>query len=208
MLTGDPTVEIIIRNQIVGKGLKKGESSMRSCCVWILGGLIGVSLIGCEDPGEIVPTTPPGASLPRVSPDPDPAQAQGEMPAPAITTAVSEPLKATEYTPALPTAKGETKTTGNGVKYETIKEGTGAELKPGQSGKFLYEGKLRGRHGVRLDRRRETAQDLPDRGRRDDEGWEEAIPGMRAGETRKLTVPPCWDTARVEDRRRSHPTRR
>jgi FKBP-type peptidyl-prolyl cis-trans isomerase len=163
---------------------------MRSCCVWILGGLIGMSFVGCEDPGEIVPTTPPGASLPRVSPDPDPAQAQGEMPAPSSTTAESAPLKVTEYASAPSTAKGETKMTAHGVKYETLKEGTGAELKPGQSGKFLYEGKLE--DGTVFD---STAAGKQPRIFRIGvgeltKGWEEAIPGMKAGETRKLTVPP------------------
>jgi FKBP-type peptidyl-prolyl cis-trans isomerase len=170
--------------------VNKGESSMRSCCVWILGGLMGVSLVGCEDPGPIVPTTPPGASIPRKDPDPEAAQAQGEMAAPAITSE-SAPVKAIEYTPALPTAKGETKTTKHGVKYETVKEGTGPELKPGQSGRFLYEGKLE--DGTVFD---STAPKNEPRifsigtGQMT-QGWEEAIPGMKVGETRKLTVPPA-----------------
>ena len=44
--------------------------------------------------------------------------------------------------PAPPTAKGETKTTTGGVKYETLKEGTGPELKPGQKATIHYVGKL------------------------------------------------------------------
>jgi FKBP-type peptidyl-prolyl cis-trans isomerase len=157
--------------------------------VWILGGLMGVSLVGCEDPGPIVPTAPPGASFPRTDPDPDPSQAQGEMAAPAIKTDTA-PVKAIEYTPSPPTAKGETKTTKHGVKYETLKEGTGPEIKPGQSGKFLYEGKLE--NGTVFDTTGQKSQprifaigvgELT-------QGWEEAIPGMKAGEIRKLTVPP------------------
>ena len=161
---------------------------MRSCSVWILGGLIGVSLVGCEDPGEIVPTTPPGAVIPRTSPDADPAQAQGEMAAPAIKPE-TEPVKAIEYTPALPTAKGETKTTAHGVKYETLKEGTGPEIKPGQSGRFQYEGKLE--NGMVFDSTRQTKQPkiFPIGAGSLTQGWEEAIPGMKAGEIRKLTVP-------------------
>jgi FKBP-type peptidyl-prolyl cis-trans isomerase len=158
--------------------------------LWILGGLIGVSLSGCEDPGPIVPTTPPGASLPRTDPDPDPSQAQGEMAAPTIKSETA-PVQAIEYTPALPTAKGEIKTTKIGVKYETLKEGTGAEIKPGQSGKFLYTGKLQ-EDGTVFD---STGQGRQPRifqigAGKMTQGWEEAIPGMRVGEIRLLTVPP------------------
>ena len=41
-----------------------------------------------------------------------------------------------------PTAIGETKTTPSGVKYETLKEGDGPELKPGQTVLVHYTGKL------------------------------------------------------------------
>jgi len=170
--------------------VNKGESSMRSCHLWILGGLMGASLAGCEDPGPIIPTTPPGAVIPKTDPDPDPSQAQGEMAAPAIKSA-STPVKAIEYTPALPTAKGETKTTKNGVKYETLKEGTGPEIKPGQSGRFLYEGKLQ--DGTVFDTTNEKKQPriFEIGAGKMTTGWEEAIPGMKTGEIRKLTVPPA-----------------
>ena len=51
-------------------------------------------------------------------------------------------MQVVDYTPAPPTAKGETKTTKGGVKYETLKEGTGPELKAGQPAQFIYVGKL------------------------------------------------------------------
>ena len=88
--------------------------------------------------------------------------------------------------PAPPTAKGETKTTEGGVKYETLKEGTGPELKPGEKASVRYEGKLE--NG--------TSSTLPTRSRRSIgvrpliKGWEEGIPGMKVGEVRKLTIPP------------------
>jgi FKBP-type peptidyl-prolyl cis-trans isomerase FkpA len=100
------------------------------------------------------------------------------------------PVKAVEYTPALPTAKGETKTTAHGVKYETLKEGTGPEFKPGQSGKFLYEGKLE--NGTVFDATESKQPRIFAVGAgKMTQGWEEAIPGMKAGEIRKLTVPPA-----------------
>ena len=164
---------------------------MRSCGFWILGGFLGLSLGGCDDPGPIVPVTPPGANIPRVSPDAEAAQAVGEMaPASAAKTETTA-AKAIEYTPALPTAKGETKTTAHGVKYETIKAGTGPGLKAGQSGRFLYEGKLE--DGTVFDSTGIGKQPriFPIGTGKMTQGWEEAIPGMQVGEVRKLTVPPA-----------------
>ena len=167
----------------------KGENFMRPCRLWILGGFLGLSLAGCEDPGEIVPVSPPGANIPRVSPDADAAQAQGEM-APAAAKGDTKAVKAVEYTPATPTAKGQTKTTAHGVKYETVKAGTGAEIKAGQSGRFLYEGKLE--DGTLFDGTgvgKQPRQFTIGVGKLT-QGWEEAIPGMQVGEVRKLVVPP------------------
>ena len=105
-------------------------------------GLLGWALIGCDTPPDFQPIAPPGAAPPRKSPDEEPAQAQGEMAAPALAQAAAQTKTTEEKPPALPTAKGETKTTAGGVKYETLKEGTGPDLKSGQTGKFLYEGRL------------------------------------------------------------------
>jgi FKBP-type peptidyl-prolyl cis-trans isomerase FkpA len=151
--------------------------------------VIGLVLIGCGAPPDIMPIAPPGAPVPPKTPDEEPAQAQGEMAAPALQT-TAPPTKVVEYTPALPTAKGETKTTQGGVKYETLKEGTGPELKAGQTGRFIYVGKLA-----------ENGQIFEDRSKRINRpemlslhekttGWREALPGMRVGEVRKLIVPP------------------
>lgn len=74
---------------------------------------------------------PPGAYIPKESPDAEPAQALGEA-APAVNKPISDQSKVAGMKPAPPTAKGEIKTTAGGVKYETLKAGTGAELKPGQ----------------------------------------------------------------------------
>lgn len=154
-------------------------------------GCLGLALIlvGCDAPEEIMPTTPPGTVIPRTAPDSnDPAQAQGESAVLAPKTS-GESGKAAAYTPALPTAKGETKTTKNGVKYATLKEGTGDELKPGRVALFQYVGSLE--NGTVFDSTRErsdpykvaigTGQLI--------RGWEEGLPGMRVGETRKLWVP-------------------
>ena len=50
--------------------------------------------------------------------------------------------KAVAGTISPPTAIGETKTTPSGVKYETLKEGDGPEVKPGQTVLVHYTGTL------------------------------------------------------------------
>ena len=75
------------------------------------------------------------------------------------------------------------------MKYETLKEGTGDELKPGPVALFHYEGKLE--NGTIFDSSRhkgEPARFAIGTGRLI-KGWEEAMPGMKVGETRKLFVP-------------------
>src|ERR1700678_2770875 len=107
----------------------------------ISGALIGLALCGCEEPPDIQPLSPPGAYVAKVSPDADAAQAQGET-APTAPTPAAEQTKVVSTKPAPPTAKGETKTTDGGVKYETLKEGTGPELKSGQKAELHYVGQL------------------------------------------------------------------
>jgi FKBP-type peptidyl-prolyl cis-trans isomerase FkpA len=153
----------------------------------LLGQFLILVLIGCEAPTDIVPVTPPGAVIPRTSPDKDPAQAQGEMAAPLLNTeSQPKPVEKVEYAPAPPTAKGQTKTTAGGVKYETLTEGTGPELKPGQPAQFRYKGML---EGGKVFTDRTGKPEIMTIDAKMTKGWQEAIPGMKVGETRKLTVP-------------------
>jgi FKBP-type peptidyl-prolyl cis-trans isomerase len=159
----------------------------------IAGVVVGIALGGCGEPADLVPVTPPGAYVPKVSPDADPAQALGETAPSTNTGGAAEAKKSTTATkPALATAKGETKTTAGGVKYETLKEGTGPELQSGQKAKMNYEGKLE--DGTIFDSTRRSQPSIP---RTFSigvgtliKGWDEAIPGMKVGEVRKLTIPP------------------
>jgi FKBP-type peptidyl-prolyl cis-trans isomerase FkpA len=163
---------------------------MSSRSVGIITGLALMVLSGCEDPGEIVPIAPPGATIPRNSPDAGPAEAQGEYPA---TSEVSAPsmTSSVPYKSAPPTAIGETKTTEGGVKYQTLKEGTGAEYKRGQKGTFHYVGTLEKTNTVfDSTRTKNTPRSFRIGGDPLIKGWEEALPGMKVGEIRKLTVPP------------------
>ncbi len=156
----------------------------------LTGRCLGMALIlvGCDAPDDIVPTTPPGAVIPRTPPDSNnPAQAQGE--AAVLAGKTSGEASKAAYTPALPTAKGETKTTKNGVKYETLKPGTGEALKPGQVAEFHYVGTLE--NGKVFDSTHERGKPFKvaiGMGQLI-KGWEEGMPGMKVGETRKLWVP-------------------
>jgi FKBP-type peptidyl-prolyl cis-trans isomerase len=164
---------------------------MRSRCAGILTGLTFLVLSGCEEPGEIVPIAPPGANIPRVSPDASPAEAQGEAVSPIGGSAPAVSSSTAAYKPAPPTAIGETKTTERGVKYETLKEGTGPEYKRGQQGTFHYEGKLaEGNKVFDTTRTTNSPRNFRIGGDKLIEGWEEALPGMKVGELRKLTIPP------------------
>ena len=93
--------------------------------------------------------------------------------------------------PAPPTAKGETKTTKGGVKYETLQEGTGPQLKSGQAATFHYVGSLE--KGKVFDTTRKSNEPRKFRIGIDPliKGWEEAIPGMKVGEIRKMIIPPA-----------------
>ena len=147
-------------------------------------GVLAGALIGCDAPPDIQPIAPPGASLPRKSPDAEPAQAQGEMPVAAASAPTPPAPAGKKVPPATPTAKGETKTTSGGVKYETLKEGTGPELKWGDVGTFKYEGRLE--NGTVFDKSTYTTN-LSAGGVI--EGWQEGLTGMKVGELRKLTIP-------------------
>src|ERR1700756_2419830 len=88
-----------------------GGESMRSQRRGIAAGLLRIvpaggvawGLIGCDSPPDIVPIAPPGAQVPRKAPDEEPAQAQGEMAAPALQ-ATTPATQGVEYTQGPPTA--------------------------------------------------------------------------------------------------------
>ena len=163
---------------------------MRRQCVGIITGVALLVVSGCEDPGEIVPIAPPGAVIPRESPDEKPAEAQGEQ-VPESSHGAAKIVSKAAYQPAPPTAIGETKTTEGGVKYQTLKEGTGPVYKWGQRGTFHYVGSLAD-GGKEFDSSRTRNKPADFRIGGDDliRGWQEGLPGMKVGEIRKLTIPP------------------
>lgn len=161
---------------------------------WYLGfwGCLGLALTqtGCEPPEGITTATPPGAVIPRTPPEGEtPPEALGEAAVASGKIQGDAAPKAVPTAPALPTAKGQTKTTKGGVKYETLKEGTGDELKPGMVASVHYVGTLE--NGTTFDSSRQKGEPLQVvlGTRQLIKGWEEALPGMKVGEIRKLFVP-------------------
>jgi peptidylprolyl isomerase len=158
---------------------------------WLLGGwgLLAATLAGCDtDQIQVVPVTPPGAVIPRPTPEGDDvAEAQGEMAA----TSVRNTTRADAAPLADPTPVGQPVTLENGLKYETVKEGTGEVLKPGHVGVLHYTGTLD--DGTVFDSSKKSGKPA--------EfsfglgglitGWQVGIPGMKVGETRKLSIPPA-----------------
>jgi FKBP-type peptidyl-prolyl cis-trans isomerase len=160
-----------------------------------LGALLVVvsAMTGCEGPESLVPSAPPGidarsALAAKKEPDDKAPQALGEQIAASGAGPTRQVLVDTP--PALPTKLGEVKTTPSGVKYETIKEGAGAVAKAGQRVRVAYTGTLEdGRKfdGTKAGETRPFTIGVPG-----DmiTGWNEAVPGMKIGERRKLIVPP------------------
>jgi len=154
----------------------------------LLWGVLGLALAGCEEPTQIVNATPPGGSIDRIPEtekgDKGP-QALGEQAA-----ARQKPDQPAEtIPPARATAKGETFTTPKGLKYETLKEGTGDEVKAGQTVVMTYIGKLD--DGTVFDQRDASSPFETSIGTKNViAGWDQGVVGMRVGERRKLIIPP------------------
>lgn len=155
--------------------------------------VVCLAVCGCEPPSAIVSSAPPGTDRVRKLPDSEtktPAEALGEQ-ATARSGSKSEakPRATAEIPPALPTAKGETKTTAAGVKYETLTAGTGAEAKAGQTVSVHYTGTLENGEQFDSSRDRGTPFSFTVGQQEVIQGWDEGIPGMKVGERRKLTIP-------------------
>jgi FKBP-type peptidyl-prolyl cis-trans isomerase len=159
---------------------------------WWIGGLLVSAVAGCGDPGTLVPTAPPGidvrTKLDRKEPENEGPQALGEQ----VATSGAAPKKrnVVSVPPAEPTRPGEVKTTASGVKYTTLKEGTGAVAKSGQRLTLHYVGTLE--DGRKFDSSRDRGKPYQANIGVEEvvRGWDEAVPGMKIGEIRKLTIPP------------------
>jgi FKBP-type peptidyl-prolyl cis-trans isomerase len=120
----------------------------------------------------------------------NPPEAAGEL----LNSKASKDTKKLQdsVVPAPPTAKGETKTTPGGVKYETLRQGTGPEVKVGDRVMLHYTGTLD--DGTVFDTSHKDRDDpyeyLVATSNKLIRGWHEGITGMRVGELRRLTIPP------------------
>jgi len=118
-------------------------------------------------------------------PKEDPAQANGET-GMAASSSVLPGL-----VPAPPSAKGETKTTPSGVEYTTLKAGAGDPAAAGQRVTVHYVGKLDDGKVFDSSRARDKPSQFEIGTGKVIKGWDEAVPGMKVGEVRNLTVPPA-----------------
>jgi FKBP-type peptidyl-prolyl cis-trans isomerase FkpA len=98
---------------------------------------------------------------------------------------------ARSYAPELNVDLDRMERTETGLRYEDMREGTGAEAMPGQIVTVHYTGWLP--DGTQFDSSRDYDQPFqtPIGVGRVIGGWDEGIPGMRVGGQRKLVIPPA-----------------
>lgn len=162
---------------------------MRRGLLGLCGMLSMAGAWGCGDPNDlqIVQVMPPGATVIRKVDEKDAAQALGESARtlPKASGETKEP-----FPPAPPTPLGESKALPGEIRYETLKEGTGDEVRSGRVAVVHYVGTLD--DGTVFDSSRERGAPaeftLGSGGLI--KGWEYGIPGMKVGEVRKLVIPP------------------
>ena len=151
--------------------------------------LSGLALAGCDAPPNSTPVLPPGMEPVRVPPPSAGSggtalgEVQGHAHGPAesgVSTVISEP-----------TPIGEIRKAGSGLTYTTLKAGDGPTVKPGQSIKVHYTGRLV--DGTKFDSSVDRGAPFPvviGTGQVI-KGWDLGIPGMKVGGRRQLIVPPA-----------------
>jgi FKBP-type peptidyl-prolyl cis-trans isomerase len=150
---------------------------------------LGLGVAGCGDP-QVIPVAPPGVELTRLIPreEGDSSEAIGEANNMQVPQQTATPIASGEE--LAPTKLGEAITTKSGLKYETLRPGTGVGVKPGQQISVHYVGTFPDGRTFDSSRERGRPFDLT-LGRGDViPGWDQGIPGMKVGETRRLTIPP------------------
>lgn len=168
---------------------RSGERRRGLPAVLALG--LGFVVLGCDEPPTVVNAVPPGvdqrAVLAEQRKEKEEPTAIGEAGVGGSTEPKADVLP--DVTPALATAKGETKATKSGVKYTTIKEGSGVAARAGQRVKVHYVGTLDDGRKFDSSRDRGTPAEFLIGVGKVIRGWDEAVPGMKIGEVRKLDIP-------------------
>ena len=159
----------------------------RWCC--LLSGTLVLALSGCEEPSQVVPSSPPGAIEDRI-----PESEKGDHGAQALGEQVrAKDLVKPETTPAGPTAPGETKTIAEDLKYETLQAGTGEEVKLGQTALVKYVGKLD--DGTVFDSNQDAPGALCSQQRQPDcRAFSKALWGCAWASDASSSFPPGWPT--------------
>jgi peptidylprolyl isomerase len=123
------------------------------------------------------------AGEPAPEPEDEAEPAEAVVPAPA-------PL-ATSYAPELNVNLDGMEETESGLRYEVLKEGTGAIVQPGQTAVVHYTGWLP--DGTKFDSSRDRGEPFgfPVGAGQVIQGWDEGVAGMAIGEERKLVIPPA-----------------
>jgi FKBP-type peptidyl-prolyl cis-trans isomerase len=150
-------------------------------------GLFSLLTAGCGEP-LITQVTPPGVELRPVITEAEAAEAIGETYArQAVAPDAPAPF---HVEPAPPTEPGKEVTLPNGLKYVTVKPGTGPAVEGGQSAVVQYTGTLV--DGRQFDSSRSTGRPLTFQVgvSKVIDGWHHGIAGMKVGEQRRLTIPP------------------
>ena len=129
------------------------------------------------------------ASLVACAGEPAPEPEDTAEPAEAVVPAPA-PL-ATTYAPELNVNLDGMEETESGLRYEVLKEGTGAVVQPGQTAVVHYTGWLP--DGTKFDSSRDRGEPFgfPVGAGQVIQGWDEGVAGMAIGEERKLVIPPA-----------------
>jgi FKBP-type peptidyl-prolyl cis-trans isomerase len=121
----------------------------------------------------------------------EPAPEPEDAAVPAETVAPAPAPLATTYAPELNVNLDGMEETESGLRYEVLKEGTGAVVRPGQTAVVHYTGWLPG--GTKFDSSRDRGEPFgfPVGAGQVIQGWDEGVAGMAIGEERKLVIPPA-----------------
>ncbi len=155
---------------------------------WVLA--CGAVVWGCKPP-EIIPVAPPGMEYTQQTtiPEDQRAEALGEVGARAGSSTLTKVPKDNNVTTTA-TSPGETKELINGLKYQTVKAGTGDVAVPGQRVSVHYVGTLS--NGKEFDSSRRKGEPFSfELGKGEViKGWDLGVAGMNVGEVRNLVIPP------------------